>query len=228
MKHGILGSIGLISLAALGASPAEARYPLTGTLPKEQNIILSCTVSDALTAKDCSPQPGTVASQRTQAFIQVETGAPDYLIGATPGARVLVMIRRSTAAPLDNTNPGRALPPPTLALPPVVAPDWGTMPNRSDLEGYFPERAARTGVSGNATVRCTVSPSGDLLGCWVASENPSDMGFGRSTLKLSTFVQMKPAAKDGSPTVGRAYALQAAFDVDVQARTAKITLSSTP
>ncbi len=183
-------------------------------------------------AKDCQPQfPMPVASadkrmeafiQRTQAFIQVEAAAPDYLIGAAPGAQVLVMVRRSMAAPIDGANPGRATAPSAPSPTSVITPDWSGMPSHSDINGYFPDRALRMAISGDAKVRCTVGPKGDLLGCWVAAESPSGMGFGSQALELSTFVQMKPTAQDGSPTAGRAYILKASFD----ARTANITLSS--
>lgn len=227
IKLAVLRSIGVLTLMSMCASSAQARFPLTGTLPKEQKIFLLCRVDDMLMAKDCGPQSGSSAasarfSQRTLAFIQVETAAPDYLVGATPGTQVLVMVRRSTASPLDEANPGRAAAPASPAPMPVTNPDWGTMPNAGDLSGYFPELAERLAVSGNATARCTVGPRGDLLGCWVAAENPLGMGFGFAVLDLSTFLQMKPTDKAGSPTVGRAYALQAAFNP----RTAKITLSS--
>lgn len=216
--------IGLLALGTAGPPPAAAGFPPPATLPREQNVILLCTVSDKRTAQDCGPQPGAVPSQRVQAFIQLETESPDYLVGATPGSQVLAMIRRSAAVPLDNANPGRA---PAPLRPPrasVVAPDWAIMPSPGDLEGYFPDLALRNGVSGTATVQCTVGVNGDLLGCWVDTENPPDMGFGVSALELATLVRMKPAAKDGSPTIGRTYVLQAAFDVNLAARTAQVTL----
>jgi len=182
-------------------------------------------------AENCGVRVGQSAppiDERTKAFIDVETEDPDYLVGAPPGAKVAVMIRRSMAGQLDGTNPGRVPAP----LPPVsasvVAPDWAVMPKPLDINNYFPERAQRTAVSGAAAVQCTVGPKGDLLGCWVAAESPLGMGFGFAALKLSTVVQMKPAAKDGSPTAGRAYTLYAAFDAVMHARTANITLSSEP
>jgi len=208
--------------------PAAARAPAS-TLLKEQDEILFCSVSDTLMANNCSPSPGLPASaptKRTDAFIQAESNAPDYLVGATPGEHVLVMIRRSLASPLDDANPGRAVVSASIASAPIVDPVWAVMPRQDDIDGYFPDRPARTAISGSATARCTVGPKGDLLGCWIANENPSEMGFGYAALKLSTSIQMKSETKDGVQTVGRPYAFHAAFDVNMKARTAKITLSS--
>lgn len=220
-------SAGLLCLALLGAQPAQAGYPLGGGLPKEQDIILSCSVDDAHLAKDCvSPvgPPGGALSKRELAFIQVEAAAPDYLVGATPGYRVLVMIRRSTAAPLDGANPGRAVAPTSSTPAPITDPDWALKPKSADMNGYFPERAQRMGVSGDATARCTLGPSGDLLGCWLMNQEPSDMSFGFALLRLSVLFQMKPMTKDGSPAAGRTYDLNARFD----ARSTNITLVNRP
>jgi hypothetical protein len=225
MKAEVIGAASLLVLAATASWAYPG--PLHATLPKEQDMVLSCGVDDALMVKDCAPQfplPALAPSalvKRTQAFIELEKAIPEHLAGATPGSRVLVMIRRSLAAPLDEANPGRAVAPASPSTPPVVGPLWSVMPSSGDMSGYFPDRALRTATSGTATARCTVGPKGDLLGCWVAAEAPAEMGFAPAILKLSTFLQMKPEAKDGSATAGRAYAIQAAFD----ARTGKITLS---
>jgi hypothetical protein len=224
MKLAALGSIGLFAFAAAGVSPAAAGYPLHGTLPKEQNIILLCGVDAAQMAKDCGLPPGmppAALTKRTQAFIDMETAAPDRLAGATPGSHVLVMIRVALGVPLDASNPGRTGTPAQPGATPVVDPNWAIMPAQADVDGYFPDRALRTATSGTAAAQCTVGANGDLLGCWISAETPADMGFGMATLKLSTFIQMKPAAKDGSAAAGRPYALQAAFDT----RTGRITLA---
>jgi protein TonB len=98
------------------------------------------------------------------------------------------------------------------------------MPSLVQLARYFPDIALRSGVSGTATVDCTVGVNGDLLGCWVDTENPGNMGFGAAALELSTVVQMQPAGLDGFPTAGRSYDLQAVFTVDPAARLAQVTL----
>ena len=224
LKFGAFGSICLSALLALAAPSAAASYPLPDTLPKGERIMLFCSVSDALMARDCQLGPGASAAahdKRAAAFIQLETETPDYLAGATPGAQVWVIIRRALAAPLDAANPGRAAAPTSSAPAALIDPDWKTMPSARDIGGYFPDRALRLAISGSATVRCTVGQGGDLVGCWVAAETLPATGFGAALLLLSTVVQLKPTAKDGSPAVGRPYALQGAFD----ARTGKITLS---
>jgi len=225
LKFGVFGSACLPALIALGAPSVAASYPLPDTLPKGEKIMLFCSVSDTLTAKDCQPGAGMAAAsldKRTSAFIQLETEAPDYLAGATPGAKVWVMIRRALTALLDATNPGRAAAPASPAPLALTDPDWRAMPRGRDIAGYFPERAQRLAISGTATVRCTVGAGGDLVGCWVAAQTPSDQDFGVALLKLSTVVQLKPTARDGSPAMGRPYALQGDFD----ARAVKITLSN--
>jgi len=214
MRRAILRSIGLLVLAAMGASPASAGYYVPPTLRPEKRLVLLCTVSEALTAKDCGPQQDMPRPDDggLKDFLALEAQDPDYLAGATPGARVLVMVRRSLSAPIDGANPGRAPLPTSPAIGPIMEPDWAIMPPARAFDGYVPDRLMRMGASGSVTARCTVGARGDLLGCWIAAENPSDMGLGWSTLMLSTFVKMKPIAKDGSPTAGRTYVLQANFN----------------
>jgi hypothetical protein len=98
MRRERLGLVSLLAFALGGATSAKAGYPLVGYLPREQDIMLLCTVSDTRMAKNCGAPSGPSASaayDRTKAFIDVETDDPDYLVGATPGAQVLVMIHRS-------------------------------------------------------------------------------------------------------------------------------------
>jgi len=223
MKVARLFPASLSAVVLASAFSAKAEYPLPGTLPNEENIIMTCSVDSALMAKDCSSRPGAPAApltKRENAFIQVETSAPDFLTGATPGALVQVMIRRSTSSTLDASNPGRAVMP-ASPMPPITDPDLATVPSPASTGGYFPDRALRMNFSGDATVRCTVGDKGDLLGCWVVNGHPAARDFGFAALHLSTLVKLRPTMKDGSPTAGRSCDLHAAFDV----RSGQIALS---
>lgn len=183
----------LAAFPLIVSSTAQAAFPLTPTLRKEQNIILTCTVGPDQYAKTCksdSRSAKTPPSPREIAFIGVETANPEYLAGATPGETVLVMVRRSLAAQLDGSNPGRAIAPTTVASQPIVNARWATMPDRWSINGYTPERSQRMGKSGSATARCSVGSQGDLLGCWIAKESPTGWGFGYATLTITTFLKL--------------------------------------
>ena len=84
----------------------------------------------------------------------------------------------------------------------ITSPDWSRMPNSEDLARFYPDRAQRAEVEGRATVECTVTASGTLIGCSVLSEEPADYGFGDATLRASKYFKMRPQTKDGSPVTG--------------------------
>jgi hypothetical protein len=201
-----------LALLVLASAWPAAAWPPTSTLPKEQHRILLCSVSDTLQAKDCrSPYPQVGGDANT--LIKAESDAPDYLAGAHPGESVLVMVRRSMAAPLDEANPGRAVAPASPGTP-VTDPDWNLAPSRDDTSGYFPERALRLHMSGSALAQCTIGVHGDLLGCWVVVEHPPGTGFGEGVLTLSTLLQMKPLTKAGAQATGRPCIIRAGFDTE--------------
>ena len=149
MRRAVLGSIGLLALAALDISPVRAGYYVPPTLRPEKRLVLLCTVSDALTATDCGPQHDMPRPDDggLKDFLALEAHAPDYLAGATPGARVLVMVRRSLSAPIDGANPGRAPLPTSPSASLITEPDWAIMPSTREFEGYVPDRLMVTGVS---------------------------------------------------------------------------------
>jgi len=84
----------------------------------------------------------------------------------------------------------------------ITRPDWLSQPDASAMSRYYPERAQRLGVSGSATINCTVAANGTISGCDVVSETPSNYGFGDAARKLSRFFKMRPQMVDGQPVAG--------------------------
>jgi protein TonB len=96
-----------------------------------------------------------------------------------------------------------APPPPEPPRPSVIQnPDWLRKPSGEDLARYFPERAARMGVDGRATLSCRVTSKGTLESCSVVSEDPGDQDFGSAAIKLSKLFKMRPMTRDGAPVEG--------------------------
>jgi protein TonB len=84
----------------------------------------------------------------------------------------------------------------------ITQPDWLRKPTAEDMAQYYPDRAQRLGVSGRAELSCTVTAQGTLTECSVASEDPSDQGFGTAALKMTRLFKMRPQTRDGAPVGG--------------------------
>jgi protein TonB len=66
-------------------------------------------------------------------------------------------------------------------------------------------------VEGRATISCRVNAKGTLDSCSIVSDEPADMGFGESAMKMSKLFKMRPQTKDGQPVDGGQVRIPIAF-----------------
>lgn len=93
------------------------------------------------------------------------------------------------------------------AAAPVTEPVWLRRPNAEQVATAYPSGAMREGIEGEVTLDCTVTETGTLTGCDLASEAPKGMGFAAATQKLSAGMQMKLHDGQGRPVAGRPFKL---------------------
>jgi TonB family protein len=76
-----------------------------------------------------------------------------------------------------------------------------TIPSAKARYDYYPDRAARMGITGQVVLECVLSAKGELSDCFALSETPDDYGFAAAALRLALTGQLtaKPRLVDGAP-----------------------------
>lgn len=70
---------------------------------------------------------------------------------------------------------------------------WVRVPSNPEFALMYPSKAKAAHVTGIASIRCHVAPSGALDNCVLVSESPADYGFGEAALGMNGLFRMAPA-----------------------------------
>lgn len=87
---------------------------------------------------------------------------------------------------------------PEPAPPAVITnPRWLRQPTAAQMARAYPNQAMNLGITGSASLQCSVRANGTLTDCIVAGETPPGQGFGRAAQTLSRQFRMSPQTVDG-------------------------------
>lgn len=89
---------------------------------------------------------------------------------------------------------------PNIGPPTISNPHWLQTPR--DLARYYPMMALRRDIEGEVQLDCLVTTTGSLQ-CAVASETPTNWGFGAAAIRIAQDYRMVPAMRDGAPAEAR-------------------------
>lgn len=92
----------------------------------------------------------------------------------------------------------------------IGEPDWVQRPDADDYEHYYPQRAYRLEVRGEAVLDCVIAADG-TLSCSVAWESPADQGFGAAALAISKLYRHRATTREGLTVAGRKVVLPIMF-----------------
>lgn len=87
---------------------------------------------------------------------------------------------------------------------------WIRRPDGRDVVRYYPDRAARLGIRGTATMHCSVTASGYLENCTIASESPAGHDFGNALVRMHRLFRAEPMTI-GEPGSDRIIPIQIRF-----------------
>jgi protein TonB len=206
LPRGVVVAIGASVLFHLGLFTYLYVQKITA-MPTSQSSDHVISLGEVRLTQPTQPRPRQVTPKHT---IVTHPVVPNPTV--TPPTEAVVPATHPTLLsdnqpPLFTTDVTPLTPPTRL----IVDPKWLSRPSAEEMSRYYPGRAIDLGLTGQATLFCSVVASGKLADCRVIDETPAGAKFGDAALKLANFFRMSPRTVDGKPVDGGLTRISIAF-----------------
>lgn len=83
-----------------------------------------------------------------------------------------------------------------LGPPRYARAEWIHTPSFQEMLGYWPAGSRERRIGGSVELACIVPKPGKPKRCWILSELPRGVGFGRAALAMSSIFRIKPVLRN--------------------------------